>query len=106
MVREALRAPSRPLDLNTRAKMESRFAHDFSRVRIHTDELATRSARAVQAHAYTVGEDVVFARGRFNPASNEGRRLIAHELTHVAQQSSGPLMLARQPADAEPAGEK
>lgn len=99
-VHTALLSPGRPLDPATRGVMESRFAHDFSRVRIHTDDRAAASARAVQAHAYTVGEDVVFARGRFEPSSEGGRQLIAHELAHVVEQSSGPHMLARQPTDA------
>jgi hypothetical protein len=70
--------------------MEPRFGHDFSRVRVHTDARAARSARAVSALAYTVGQDVVFAAGKYAPASTVGRELLAHELTHVVQQSSGP----------------
>jgi hypothetical protein len=64
-------------------------AFDLSQVRIHTDEQAAESARAVNALAYTVGRDIVFDTGRFAPATIEGRRLLAHELTHVAQQSGG-----------------
>jgi Domain of unknown function (DUF4157) len=62
--------------------------YDFSRVRVHTDARAAESARAIGAQAYTVGNDVVFGAGRFAPATREGRRLIAHELTHVLQQST------------------
>jgi hypothetical protein len=77
------------LDTETRAFMEPRFGHDFSRVRIHADAQAADSARAVSARAYTVGQDVVFASGEFSPATTEGKRLLAHELTHVVQQRNG-----------------
>jgi len=76
-----------PLDLALRQDMEQRFAHDFSRVRVHTGDTAAQSAREVSAHAYTVGHDIVFGAGRFVPGTVDGRRLIAHELTHVLQQS-------------------
>lgn len=66
--------------------MESRFGYDFSGVRVHADELSARSAAAVHAHAYTVGSQIAFARGRYRPDTIEGTRLIAHELTHVVQQ--------------------
>ncbi len=77
-----------PLDDGTRAFMESRFGHDFSHVRVHTATSASESARSIDALAYTVDRDVVFAAGKYAPHSNEGRRLLAHELTHVVQQSS------------------
>src|SRR5262249_12670896 len=70
----------------TRRFMESRFNHDFSQVRLHTDPQAAESARAVNAHAYTVGRDVVFAADRYRPESDTGRALLAHELAHVVQQ--------------------
>jgi hypothetical protein len=88
-VDEALRSPGQPLDVSTRAFMEGRFRHDFSRVRIHTDERAAQSARAVDALAYTVGPNVVFAAGQFAPGRAAGDRLLAHELTHVVQQHRG-----------------
>jgi len=75
-----------PLDESTRSFMESRFGHDFSRVRVHTDERAAESARSVNALAYTAGQDVVFGRGQYEPGTNEGKKLLAHELTHVVQQ--------------------
>lgn len=81
-----LRSPSQPLDGAVRQEMEPRFGRDLSGVRVHTDERAAESARAVGAAAYTVGNDVVFGRGRYNPQSAAGRELIAHELTHVVQQ--------------------
>ncbi len=88
IVHEALRSPGQPLDPATRAFMEPRFGHNFSAVRVHTDAQAVESARAVNAHAYTVGKDVVFDAGQFSPATSRGRELLAHELTHVAQQTS------------------
>jgi hypothetical protein len=69
--------------------MEQRFRHDFSRVRIHLGTAAAQSAQDVNADAYTVGNEIVFGGGRFEPTTHNGRRLIAHELTHVAQQCSG-----------------
>ncbi len=78
-----------PLAPDVRADMESRLGHDFGDVRVHTDTRAHESARAVGAHAYTVGSDVVFQRDRFDPSSTEGRTTLAHELTHVVQQRQG-----------------
>lgn len=75
-----------PLDSDTRKFMESRFAHDFSHVRVHTDARAAESAESVLASVYTVGHDMVFGEGQYAPGTTEGRRLLAHELTHVLQQ--------------------
>ncbi len=86
IVGEVLRSPGKPLDPATRAFMEPRFGHDFGRVRVHTDEKAAESARAVNALAYAVGNHVAFAPGRYAPATVPGRRLLAHELAHVVQQ--------------------
>lgn len=80
-----------PLDRAVRAHMESRLGHDFGDVRIHTDAAAAASATSVGAHAYTVGNDVVFGTGHYDPASPAGRKTIAHELTHVVQQKAGPV---------------
>ncbi len=80
-----------PLDTDTRADMESRLGHDFGDVRVHTDARAHDSARAVNAHAYTVGSNVVFQRDKYDPSSTEGKTMLAHELTHVVQQRSGPV---------------
>jgi hypothetical protein len=88
IVHDVLRSPGQPLDAATRAFMGSRFQYDFSRVRIHTDMRAARSARAVSALAYAVGRDVVFGTGRYAPQCEPGRRLIAHELAHVVQQDN------------------
>ena len=80
-----------PLDRDTRADMESRLGHDFGDVRVHTDSRAHQSATAVNAHAYTVGSNIVFQRDRYDPGSTDGRTMLAHELTHVIQQRSGPV---------------
>ncbi|MCZ6619879.1 MAG: DUF4157 domain-containing protein [Gammaproteobacteria bacterium] len=86
IVHEVLRSPGRPLDPSTRTFMESRFGHDFSQVRVHTDAKATESAGELTARAYTAGRDIVFAAGQYAPKTTEGRQLLAHELTHVVQQ--------------------
>lgn len=90
IVHEVLRSPGEPLDLAARAFMEPRFGHDFSQMRVHSDAEAAESARAVNALAYTVGQDVVFGAGRYEPGSQQGRQLLAHELTHVVQQKATP----------------
>lgn len=80
-----------PLDAGTRNEMESAFGHDFGAVRVHSDSKASESAKAVQAQAYTVGNDVVFQEGKYAPDSPSGKRTLAHELAHVVQQRSGPV---------------
>ena len=87
IVHEVLRSPGRSLDPVPRAFMEPRFGHDFSQVRVHANAQAAKSARAVNALAYTVGRDVVFDIGKYAPGATLGRKLLAHELTHVVQQS-------------------
>jgi hypothetical protein len=86
-VEHALASPGRPLADSLRSDMESRFGYDFSKVRVHADSRASASAHDVSANAYTVGNDIVFGSGRFQPGTNDGRRLLAHELTHVVQQT-------------------
>lgn len=88
-VHEVLRSSGQPIDAVARAFMQPRFGHDFSQVRVHTDARAVESARAVNALAYTVGNDVVFGSNSYNPRTVAGRFLLAHELTHVAQQKDG-----------------
>jgi hypothetical protein len=88
-VHAALRTPAQALDGPTRDAMEERFGQDFGHVRIHADPHAADSARAVQAQAYTVANDIVFAPGRYAPSTSWGQRLIAHELAHVVQQRRG-----------------
>ena len=80
-----------PLDSSTRSTMESAFGTSFDDVRVHTDDQASRSAESVGANAYTVGSDVVFKAGQYDPGSSAGQRTIAHELSHVVQQSQGPV---------------
>jgi hypothetical protein len=89
LVHEVLHSASQPMDAATRGFMETRFGINFCGVRIHTDAKASESARSVNALAYTVGRDVVFAAQQYQPATAVGRRLLAHELTHVAQQQDG-----------------
>jgi hypothetical protein len=88
IVREVLGSPGQPLETRTRAFFEERFGHDFSGVRVHTNEKAAQSARAVDAQAYTVGRNIVFDRGHYIPRTRAGRDLLAHELAHVVQQGS------------------
>jgi hypothetical protein len=78
--------PGQPLDLPTRAFFEPRFGHNLNKVRVHADPDAATSARAVNVQAYTVGSDLVFAERRYAPATDTGRKLLAHELTHSIQQ--------------------
>src|SRR6266702_2315619 len=87
-VHKVLRGSGVPLESRTRAAMETGFGQDFSGVRIHVDGAAAQSARAVDALAYTVGRNVVFASGQYEPNTSPGRRLIAHELAHVVQQQA------------------
>jgi hypothetical protein len=101
IVPDVLRSEGQPLDGATRALMEPRFGHDFSRVRVHTDAKAAESARAVNALAYTVGRNVVFDKEQYNPSAAVGRRVLAHELTHVIQQEGQTgSVLARLAVDA------
>jgi len=78
-----------PLAPDVREDMESRLGHDFSDVRVHHDAAAHDSAKAVNAHAYTVGSNVVFQRDAYDPSSTAGKTMLAHELTHVVQQRAG-----------------
>lgn len=88
-----------PLEPALREDMEQRFGHDFSQVRIHAGAAAGQSARALSADAYTLGQDIVFARDRYSPGAEGGRRLLAHELAHVVQQRADPSRgLQRKPA--------
>ncbi|MDT3437436.1 DUF4157 domain-containing protein [Haloarcula sp. 1CSR25-25] len=88
-VDQTLASAGRPLKPTLRRDMEQRFDYDFSDVRVHDGAAAAKSTRDVNAHAYTVGPDIVFNPARFTPETYEGQRLIAHELTHVIQQEGG-----------------
>jgi hypothetical protein len=104
IVHEVLRSPGRPMDPGSRAFMETRFSQDFSRVSVHTGELAAASADQIRARAYTLGHHIVFGAGQYAPNTLPGLKLIAHELTHVLQQGatgeSG--LLQRQPLPSAP----
>src|SRR6185369_12981558 len=85
------RGGGEPLAPDLRAEMEGRLGADFGSVRVHRDATASESAKAVDAHAYTVGTDVVFRADRWDPASSDGKHTLAHELSHVVQQANGPV---------------
>jgi len=95
IVHEVLRSPGQPLDTASRSFFEPRFGVDFSRVRVHSDASAAQSARAVNALAYTVGQDIVSGVGQYHPESNAGKHLLAHELTHVVQQRGSTTAIQR-----------
>lgn len=103
-VAEALSSPAHGLDSATRGLMEQRFGHDFSNVRVHTDKVAARSAAELDAEAYTVGSDVVFGAGRYDPASSDGQFLLAHELAHVVQHR--PVVQRMRPGHGAPPNKK
>ena len=90
-VHDVVSGGGRPLEPEVRGEMEGRLGHDFSDVRVHDDGAAHESAKAVNAHAYTVGSNVVFQRDKYDPGSDAGKVMLAHELTHVVQQRSGPV---------------
>ncbi len=102
-VHGVLRSPGQPLDTWVRAEMEPRFGRDFGHVRVHTDAPAAASARAVDALAYTAGSHIVFAAGQHAPQSPAGRRLLAHELAHVVQQSDAGAGIQTAPDGIAPA---
>jgi hypothetical protein len=90
VIDRALHGPGEPLSASTRAMLEPHFGRDFGEVRVHDDEAAGASARAVDALAFTVGNHIVFDRGRYAPETVSGRRLLIHELAHVVQQGGRP----------------
>jgi hypothetical protein len=105
-VAKVLARGGQPLEPGIRADMERRFAHDFSRVRIHADESSAQSARDISAKAYTAGEHIVFGTQQFAPETTDGSTLLGHELAHVVQQGAarGAQLIQRQPADTSTAG--
>ncbi len=94
IVHDVLQSQGQPLDPATLDFMGSRFGHDFSQVRVHSDSRAARSAEVVNAKAYTVQQDVVFGEDQYKPDSSDGQRLMAHELAHVVQQNRGSISTA------------
>ena len=105
---EIPRGPGRPLDAAARTFLEERMGYDFGAVRVHTDLAAAHSARRLQARAYTVGSDVYFNDNEYHPGTTAGRKLLAHELTHVVQQTAGrgPAAAARKPKAAKKPAKK
>jgi hypothetical protein len=106
VVRHVLNSPGRPLDIATRKSLEPQFGFNFGNVRIHTGDLAAKSASAISARAYATGRDIVFGEGQYAPDTIRGKALLAHELTHVAQNSSDsdisqPLRLSSEADSAE-----
>jgi hypothetical protein len=95
LVHDAADSSGQPLAASERAYFAGRMGRDFAGVRIHTGESAARSASALHANAYTMGRDIVFGAGNFQPSTHTGRRLLAHELTHVAQQQAAPASAVR-----------
>ncbi len=95
IVHDVLRSPGQALDADTRSFMEPRLGRDLGHVRVHTGAEAARSAQAVDALAYTVGNDIVFGEGRYAPGSSAGRGILAHELAHTIQQGAGRPALDR-----------
>lgn len=96
----ATHSPGQPLSSTTRTKLESSFGTDLSSVRVHTDSTSDTAARSVQAHAYTTGQDIYFRSGRYRPDTNDGQKLLAHEVAHTVQQTSAPSQVAKS-ADTE-----
>ena len=99
VVEQVIRSAGHPLDPTTRSFFESRFGRDFGSIRVHTGSEAAESARAINALAYTAGTDIVFARGRYSPHTDEGKRLLAHELTHTVQHSARASTIVRRTPD-------
>src|SRR5262245_14210711 len=103
-VRNVINSGGRPLDQGARSFFEPRFGIDFGHVRIHTDAAASQSACAINARAYTLGNNIVFGSGEYCPDSESGRRLLAHELAHLTRRPTDPesmVQVQRQPASSE-----
>ena len=97
-VDQVLSSSGQPLDPAAREYMEPRFGHDFGHVRVHTNSAAAESAQSISAVAFTAGNNIVFNSGQYSPGTSEGRKLLAHELTHVVQQEAGGPAVQRAPA--------
>jgi hypothetical protein len=104
---QSLKGGGKPLSAASRAFFEPRFGRDFSGVRVHHDPQAAKAAQAVNAQAFTMGRNVVFGAGKYSPATAAGKRLLAHELTHVMQQAhTGRRLLQRKAKPPQKAGKK
>jgi Domain of unknown function (DUF4157) len=86
----AKRGGGQPLEMGAQRDLGASMGHDFSDVHVHTDGEADRLNRAVRGEAFTTGKDIFFREGKYDPGSNQGRKLLAHELTHVVQQRDAP----------------
>jgi len=105
-VASVVHGSGRALDAATREFMEERFAQSLGDIRLHTDEAAAQSARALSARAYTIGRHIVFGPEGYSPHSAESRQRLAHELTHAIQQRHGsgaPLSTAQREGEARQA---
>ncbi len=103
IVNDVISSSGSSLDKGTRQFMESRMGHDFSSVQVHTDGKAAESARSVNAQAYTAGDHIVFNQGQYAPGTEQGKKLLAHELAHVGQQKGnlGRAVIQRKITDAQ-----
>jgi hypothetical protein len=101
----AARGSGNQLDSSTRASMSDRFGKDFSSVRVHADTSAAALSDRLNAKAFTIGNDIYFNRGRFDPSSAHGERLLAHELAHVVQQGTGSENILQREIDNESAND-
>lgn len=98
-VHQTINSTGKPLDASTKAFMEQRFGHDFSDVQVHDDSLAHHSSASINALAYTHKNHIAFAPGQYQPQTDEGKQLLAHELTHVIQQRKTPTQIQRKVDD-------
>lgn len=94
---QSLKGGGQPLSESSRGFFEQRFGRDFRNVRVHTDSSAAQTAKAVQAKAFTVGNDIVFGAGQYAPGMPEGRRVLAHELVHTIQQTGAGIEYGERP---------
>jgi outer membrane protein OmpA-like peptidoglycan-associated protein len=94
----SLSSSGQTMSASSRQFFEPQFGHDFSNVKIHTDSVAAKSAQSINALAYTTGNNIVFNSGQYSPESGNGKKLMAHELTHVVQQRTNiqPQLIQRQ----------
>ena len=90
IINDALNSPASHLDSQEQAYMNDKLDYNFSNVKIHTNETAAKSATALNANAYTIGQDIIFSTGQYNPKTTPGKQLLTHELVHVIQQQQSP----------------
>lgn len=103
LAEDVLQTGGQPLDHDTRAFMEPKFGHNFGQVRVHADRRSEEAARSVNARAFTVGSDIVFGKNEYNPATAQGRQVLAHELSHTVQQGGAKTGLNKQAAPSQAA---